>query len=237
MHVAPGQALAQTWPCPLPLFARKGLLTWREIWCYELGAGCTMLKKYDIILSAEEEFARAVALGVLVKRPLTVWHYLIPGMFILDFLKRSSEMRKYSKHFLFPRKLAIDAAQDINNGEDKAKRLSRVKDEIKEWLNSLELYSQSLNQSQMEVVQLLIDHYSRLLNAEGDSFHSLIKNAWNSGENYEAYLWRLASAEKEVDRAIAEELGETEVLRERLLAEQQQVEKLRKKDVDIIFME
>jgi len=196
-----------------------------------------MLKKYDIILSAEDAFARAVALGVLVKRPLTVWHYLIPGMFIIDFLKRSSEMRKYSKHFLFPRKLAIDAAQDINNGEDKDKRLSRVEEEIKEWLNSLELFSQSLNQSQMEVVNVLIDHYCKLLNAEGDSFHSLIKNAWNSRENYEAYLCRLASVEKEVDQAIGEELGETEVLRERLLAEQQQVEKLRKKDLDIIFLE
>lgn len=47
----------------------------------------------------------------------------------------------------------------------------------------------------------------------------------------------ILSAEEAFARVVAEELGETEVLRERLLAEQQQVEKLRKEDVAIIFME
>ena len=196
-----------------------------------------MRKKYDSIITEEETFARAVALGVIVKRPLTAWHYLIPGMFIFDFLRRSSEMRRYSKHFLFPRKLALDAAQDITSGEDERKGLSRVEQKIEEWLNSLKLYTRSLHRSQMEAVKVLIDHYSKLLNAKGDSYYSLMRNAYNNRRDYEIYLSRLTSAEKEVDRAIAEKLGETEVLRERLLVEQQQVEKLRKKDTDIIFLE
>lgn len=196
-----------------------------------------MRKEYDIILSAEEAFARSVALGVLVKRPLTAWHYLIPGMFIIDFLRRSSEIRRYSENFLFPRKLALDAAQNICNGEDRKKAVSRVSEAIKEWLDSLKLYSGDLHGRQIEVVELLIDHYCELLRVEGDSYHSVVKNAYSNRENYEAYLCRLAWVEKEVDRAIAEKLGQTEVLRERLLAEQQQVEKLRNKDVDIIFLE
>jgi hypothetical protein len=194
-----------------------------------------MKKKYDIILSAEETFARSVALGVVVKRPHTPWHYLIPGMFIFDFLRRSSEIRRYAKHFMFPRKVAIDAAQDIINGEDKDNRLLRAEEEIKEWLRSLNLYSLSLHQSQMEEVTLLMDHYCKLLNAEGDSYHSLIRNACNNRKNYEAYIRQLSSVEKEVDRAIVEKQGDTQVLRKRLLAEQEQVERLRKKEVDIIF--
>ncbi|HUT72765.1 MAG TPA: NF038143 family protein, partial [Desulfatiglandales bacterium] len=66
-----------------------------------------MKTKYDMILSAEGSFARTVALGVVVRRPLTAWHYLIPGMFLIDFLRRSAEIRKYSEHFLFPRRQAL----------------------------------------------------------------------------------------------------------------------------------
>lgn len=196
-----------------------------------------MRKKYDSIITEEETFARAVALGVIVKRPLTAWHYLIPGMFIFDFLRRSSEMRRYSKHFLFPRKLALDAAQDICSGKEREGKLSQIREEINAWLSSLKLFSQDLQRSQMEAVNILIDHYCKLLNAEGDSYYSLMRNAYNNRKDYEIYLSLLTSAEKEVDRAIAEKLGETDALRERLLAEQQQVEKLRKKDTDIIFLE
>ena len=193
-------------------------------------------KKYDIILSAEEAFVRAVALGVIVTIPVSVWHYLIPFMFIFDFLRRGSMTRLYSKTFMFPRKLAIDAAQAINSGEDKETIFSRVEEETKKWLNSLKLYSRDLHRNQIEFINLLIDHYSKLLNTDGDSYNSLIRNAYNNQENYEAYLSQLASVEKKVDLAIIEELGETEKLREKIMAEQQ-VEILRKKKVNEIFLE
>lgn len=196
-----------------------------------------MRKKYDIIIYAEEEFARTVALGVLVKRPLTAWHYLIPGMFIIDFLKRSSEVRRYSGHFLFPRKLALDAAQNIYNGEERGGAVSRVSGAVKEWLNSLKLYSVDLHRRQIEVVGLLIDHYGKLLDSGGDNYYSLVKNAYNTQQNYEAYLSQLAAAEQEVDRAIIEELGESNVLLEKLAAEQRQVERMRKKNVELIFLD
>lgn len=176
-----------------------------------------------------------VALRVIVTKPVTVWQTLIPFLFILDFLKRSSATRLYAKNFMFPRRLAIDAALGINNGEDKENRLSRVEEAIKEWLNFSKLYSEGLHRNQMEVITLFIDHYSKLLNSNGDTYYSLVRNAYNNRENYEACLSRFASAEKEVDRAIIEKLGETEELREKILAEQQQLENLRKEEVDGIF--
>lgn len=194
-----------------------------------------MGKNYNIISSTDEELARAVALRAIVTRPVSVWQTLIPFIFILDFLKRSSAVRLYTENFMFPRKLAIDAALGLNSGEDKEHRLSRVEEAIKEWLNSLKLYSQGLHQNQMEVITLLIEHYSRLLNTNGDTYYSLVRNAYNNRENYEAYLSRLASAEKEVDRVIIEKLGDTEELREKIRAEKQQLETLRKEEVDGIF--
>ena len=194
-----------------------------------------MKSKYDMILTAEESFAREVALGVHITKSLTVWHYLIPGMFIIDFLKRGSGIKRYSHHFMFPRKLALDAAQAITQGEEKSQRLLEAEGEIKTWLNSLNLYSEVLLRSQMTTVDLLVGHYERLLMAKGDSYYYLIENAYTSRANYEAFLSRLTSAENEVDRAIIETLGETETLSVRLEAEKAQVEKQRKKHTDRVF--
>lgn len=194
-----------------------------------------MESKYDKILSAEESFAREVALGVHVTKSLTVWHYLIPGMFIIDFLRRGSEIKRYSYHFMFPRKLALDVAQAMTQGEEKSQRLLQADQEVKTWLNSLILYSEDLHLSQMAVVNLLVDHYVRLLKAEGESYYGLIENAYISRENYEVFLSSLALAEEDVDQSIIKTLGETEKLRDRLAAEKVHVEKQRKKHTDKIF--
>jgi hypothetical protein len=55
------------------------------------------MDKYDIIINAEQQFAREVALGVIYLRSPSVWHYVIPGMFIIDFLRRGSIIRKYTE--------------------------------------------------------------------------------------------------------------------------------------------
>jgi hypothetical protein len=194
-----------------------------------------MREKYNIILEAEESFARAVALGVHVKSPLSAWHFILPGMFIFDFLRRSSETKRYSTLFVFPRKLALDAALDIMKGEDRKKTLSQIEEEIKQWLSSLNLYSEKLHRRHMEEIYLLVDHYSKLLHAEGNHYPALVKYAYQSREPYEAYLRRLSAAEQEVDRAIAEIRGETKEIGERLRAEQIQVTELRSKEVHQIF--
>ena len=194
-----------------------------------------MEKKHHIILEAEESFARAVALGVHVKRPLSAWHFILPGMFIFDFLRRSSETRRYSDLFLFPRKLALDGALDILNGGDRKKILSQIEDNMKQWLASLNLYSEKLHRKHMEEISLLVEHYSKLLHAEGNNYPGLVKYAYPARESYEAYLHRLSAAEQEVDHVIAEIRGETKEIMERLRVEQIQVMELRTKEVNQIF--
>jgi len=192
-------------------------------------------KNKALVLDGEESFARAVALGIIVKRPPSAWHFLLPGMFLFDFLRRSSETRRYGDLFLFPRKLALKGALDMLNGEDRKEILSRIEDDIKHWLVSLNLYSERLHRRHMDVIDLLVDHYSRLLHAEGDDYPGLIKDAYEARESYEAYLDRLGTAEQEVDHAIAEMRGETREIMERLRAEQVQVTELRTKEINRIF--
>jgi hypothetical protein len=194
-----------------------------------------MERKYKVILNAEESFARAVALGVYVRRPLTAWRFLLPGMFIFDVLRRSSEIRRYSDLFLFPRKLALDGALDILNGEDRKNILSQIEKEIRQWLTSLKIYSERLLRGHMDEIHLLIDHFSKLLNAVGNSYYALVKNAYKTREQYEAHLHQLTAAEQEIDQAISNIHGEAIDIWERLRAEQAQAEKLREKEVNRTF--
>jgi len=193
------------------------------------------MDKYDIILNAEQQFAREVTIGVLYLRPLSAWHYLIPGMFIIDFLRRGSAIRKYTETFMFPRKLALHAARDLSGGETRAAIDPHLETEIKSWLAALQLDAPDLVRAQKETVDLLIDHYVKLLHAEGESYDDLIQNAYSSRETFEIHLREMTAAENEVDRAILARVGDNPAVKEKLQLEAQQVEKRRRKILEDLF--
>ena len=188
-----------------------------------------------MILMTEEQMAREVTLGVIVTRPLTVWHYIIPGMFIIDFLRRGSALRKYTEHFMFPRKQAIDAAQALAQGQDEDAVSSRLENETRLWLNSLELYTPGLLDAQLAVIKLLVDHYARLLNADGVSIYALIKAAYESRDRFQDHIDKLTAAEADVDRELIAKLGESEKLNAKISAEQKQLEERRSKIIAEVF--
>ena len=188
-----------------------------------------------LILNEEESFARAVALGVIVKRPSSAWHFLLPGMFLFDFLRRSSETRRYSDLFLFPRRLALDGAFDLLKGEEREKVFLKAEEEIGGWLITLKLHSERLLRAHMSQVTLLVDHYTRLLRTEAGSYDGLIRQAYPTRGHYETFLTELSAAEREVDQAVTAYHGGNETIRQRLQAEQAQVEALRKKEIQRSF--
>ena len=188
--------------------------------------------KSQIIVSAEEQFAREVTLGVIVQKPPPIWQTLIPGMFLFDFLRRNRAIWQYTKYYMMIRKPAIDAAQALASGQDQADVHSRLKTGIENRLNSLNLFSPDLARAQQLAGSLLSDHYLKLLGAEGDNHHDLIRNAYPSREEYAEHLRRLTSAEKEVNRAI---LSKNQQLQEKLQLEEQQVALRRKKIMEDIY--
>ena len=188
-----------------------------------------------MILMAEEKLAREVTLGVIVTRPLTVWHYIIPGMFIIDFLRRGSALRKYTESFMFPRRLAVDAAQALAQDELEADILEHIENETRAWLSSLDLYTDGLLQAQVNAIQLLKDHYGKLLKKEGYSFYALIKAAYQNRENLEAFFDQLSAVEAEVDRELVAKLGESDKLKTKIKAEQDQLKDRRATIIEEVF--
>jgi hypothetical protein len=193
------------------------------------------MDKYQIIRSAEEQFAREVTLGVMIQRPLPALLYIIPGMFFIEYLRRGTAIRKYTKHFMFPRNLALLTAEAVLRGEDGQEINARVEMDIRNWLSELGLYSPELAEAQKKSVELIRDHYMKLLAAEGDSIHDLIKAAYPSKGDYVALLEVLSSAEKEIDGSIVGRIGEHPKLHEKLQLEAQQVEKRHRKIMEEIY--
>ncbi|MBT8363094.1 MAG: NF038143 family protein [Deltaproteobacteria bacterium] len=193
------------------------------------------MDKYDIIVNAEQQFAREVTLGVIVTRPLTAWHYIIPGFFIIDFLRRGSAIRQYTKHFMFPRKLAMDVAVVELQGDNKESMRSDIEDNIRPWLESLKLNSPDLLEAHVVLIDMLAAHYQKLLNAEGDTFYLLIEHAYQNRDNFKQFIKTITSTENEVDRQVIEQLGGNEKVKEKIFAEQQQIAKRRQKILDEVF--
>ena len=193
------------------------------------------MEKHKMILMAEEKLAREVTLGVIVTRPLTVWHYIIPGMFIIDFLRRGSALRKYTEHFVFPRKLAVDAAQALAQGEPEADVFQHIENDTRTGLNSLDLYSPGLLQAQVNVIKLLVDHYGKLLVKDGYSVYALIRAAYQNRVKLGDFFDQLTAAEAEVDRELLAKRGESDKLKRKILAEQDQLEERRAKIIEEVF--
>lgn len=193
------------------------------------------MEKHAIIRGAETQFAREVTIGVIYLEPPSAWYYLIPGMFIIDFLRRTTAISRYGKHFMFPRNLALDAARDLLNGEDRTRIDRHVENSIEKWLHSLNLYSTALTRAQKAAVDLLTGHYARLLDAEGSSYHDLIERAYPSRAAFENHLQALTAAENEIDRAISAQTGNNQKLKEKLQLEAQQVARRRDKILEDIY--
>lgn len=196
-----------------------------------------MKRKYNHILKAEESFARRVALGVITKRPIKPLFQLIPGMFIFDFLKRNREIRKYSQYYLPPRKLALDMARDIVIDENKDETLQDVEEKIRVWLETQGLYDSNTNRSLIAVVHCLVEHYIKLIQANGESYNDLVKNAYGLQGNYEIYLDQLASLEKEFSLAVSKKLGDMNDIYNKLITEHEEADNQRKREIEPIFFD
>lgn len=188
-------------------------------------------KKYNSIVTYEEQFAKTVALKVRASREQPFWHFFIPFKFFFE----SRAIRLFVKNFLFVRKLSLDAARDALNGEGRQKRLTEIDKDIKDWLFSITLYSDSVHQKLMVMANLLFDHYYLLLKAVGKNYESLLRDAYTSRVNYESFLQKLSTIENEVDQAILAYRGISAELRLQMDIKQKAIYTLRSKETHRIF--
>lgn len=194
-------------------------------------------KKYDMILSHESAVARAVAAASIKARPFTVWEVMIPIIFIFGYMKSKETREVFAQNVLFTQKMAMQAAFDIlKKGQTREAVMAQIRTKTRDMIASVPggIYSAEIRQEQLKEIDLLIDHYCRLLDSRGNDYDSLVFNAYQTPDRLSGFFERLQAAEENVGRAARNTLGgsaDTQTL-ERMKAA---MKKTRLKETEKIF--
>ena len=195
-------------------------------------------KKYDRIYNYERLIANSVALRVVKSKPIGVWEFLIPIVFILHFMRNKQSRELFIQNYMFTKRHALDAAFDMfKKGLSLKEAITGIEEKTQKLLTAPEtraIYSETIRQQQMSEITLLVGHYSKLMGAEGEDYAELARNAYSSRENYDTFHQQLKSAEKKVSNAAQQTLG-AKADAEALLRIEKATEEIRQLQVETIF--
>jgi hypothetical protein len=168
-------------------------------------------KKYDMILSHETAIARSVALATIKPKPFSVWEVMIPILFIFGYMKSKETREVFVQNVMFTKKMAMQAALDmLKKGQTRESVMERIRSKTRDMIASIPggIYSEQIRREQLKEIDLLADHYCKLLNSEGDDYDSLVFNAYRTPDELADFFERLQAAEENVGRAAYDTLGD-----------------------------
>ena len=135
---------------------------------------------------------------------------MIPVIFILNYVKLKHSREIFTQNQMFTKKMALEAAMDMKKKQtSKAAVMGQIQSKTKELLSTVPggIYSNDIRQQQLKEIDLLINHYGKLLNAEGRDYASLVTSAYSSAAEYKSFFDQLKMAETEVMGAARRTLG------------------------------
>lgn len=193
--------------------------------------------RYELVLSRETGFAWSVANRVVDKPIISVWMILIP-ILLVQYLISSRELkevaRAFAREFMLTKRLALEMARDMEIG-GLTKEKALIARLPPEWAGEAAPTRTEIRARQRAEIEVLIDHYRRLLVVDGENFALLVRNAYPSRDDYMAFLERLFHAESEVNRAAVRAFGETEGFQETIAKAETATRELRSKEMETIF--
>ena len=163
-----------------------------------------------MILSHESAVARSVAVACIRPKPFSVWEVMIPIIFIFGYMKSKETREVFAQNVLFTKKMAMQAALDmLKKGQTRESVMDRIRSKTREMISEIPggIYSAEIRREQLKEIDLLVDHYCRLLNSEGEDYDSLVFNAYRTPQRLNDYFEQLQKAEESVGRAAHNTLG------------------------------
>ena len=168
-------------------------------------------KKFNHIYNYERLIGSSVALRVIKSKPIGVWEFLIPVVFILHFMRNKQNREVFIQNYLFTKQHALEAAHKmLKKGISREEALSRVREKTRALLTAPEtqgIYSEKIREQQLKEIDFLFDHYLKLLGADGREYNALIRAAYVNRRSYLEFHEQLKSAEKSVSDAARQTLG------------------------------
>jgi hypothetical protein len=161
-------------------------------------------RKKELILQRELAFANAVGAAVFEKPKVSFWMVLVPLLF-LYFIYRMQKFKSgrmnFDREFMTTRRKALDLAVEALAAD--------AKPDIDQIAGQTGLMS-VLERPYASWLKALVDYYTDLLAATGDSFESLVRSAYRNRTNYLLTLNRLNTVEKDFYAALKPQMAATE---------------------------
>ncbi len=185
-------------------------------------------RKKEMILERERYFANAIGSAVFEKPKVSLWMILIPILF-MHFIYRMQKFKngrlKFDEEFMITRRRAMD------------RRLTPWKPEPAEHgpVGSAIRPSGLPRKALRSWMRALVEYYTDLLNANGDSFESMVRAAYRNRTDYLLTLNRLNTVEKEFYTALTPHMGAAEGAADIIATIESQSQKLRRELAEQIF--
>ena len=201
-----------------------------------------MKKRYKAILKYEERIAKTLAERLTEPKEIDFGIKIIfPLLFFLDYAKIKARLSMTKKNLMLTKKLALNAAKNIKAGGKRKEELEKIITETNKLLEKERkgVYSKKVRDTQLREIDLLIDHYLKLLNAEGEKYKGLVKHAYGSKDGYFSFLKKLREEEERVNQVAIKTLktGSKKELRKWFDRLEMTTKKVRMEEVKKIFSE
>jgi hypothetical protein len=195
--------------------------------------------KYKWIVAHDRAWAGSLAASIRKPKQISVWEVLMPVLLIFNYASAKVTRETFMQNILFTKQMALDAARDMVRkrvGRDEV--MLPIKEKTRDLLSTVEegVYSEAIRQKQLEEIDLLIDHYCKLLNADGNDFVTLVRGAYPDRGDYLDFLGRLKKAETRVHEASLETVG-SRGDRQFVTNLEQTTERVRMTSVDTFYKE
>ena len=137
---------------------------------------------------------------VIEKPELSIWMILIPIIFVHFFYrlnKVATGRKEFIQNFMITRQRALEAAlEGIKTGQPPdPTQLCRLSSS-----------PEAIYGEYAAWIGVLLQHYEKLLQAEGDSIDELIRRAYETRANYLLFVHQLHQAEKQYNAALTPHL-------------------------------
>ncbi len=192
-------------------------------------------KKYWVIWEEEDQFVRTLAIYIRSRLPQPRWHLLIPFKFLHEYFATKRLGRDLAQNVMYFKELALGTAYRLHQSEDRESLFQEMRDKLQQWLERQNLHTDTLLEKQFKLAQEYVDHYYRLLGSSGKKYHEILKNAYPDHSEYQAFLDRVQSLEKDIDNEVyhiaSPRVQDADKLEQNLGIKQESMREVRDRDV------
>ena len=199
-----------------------------------------LTRNYWIIHEEENQFARTLAIYIRSKMPQPKWHLLIPFKFLYEFLSTRRLGDDLFRNAMFFKIMALKSTYRLYMDENPQSLRQEFSDKLQEKLETLNLNTSKVQEKYVELIDLFVEHYYRLMPAQGKSYKELLKNGYDgNASEYEDFLGKAAEIEKEIDAETLEiarpQMKDSSKLEQNLRIKQESLKEAREKEVRRVF--